>query len=211
MSQVSSSSTPTPIENNSAAGNTELSEVEKAAAAAMVNHVHAVASGGIPKEVQLIETQRGEALAETAIKEARGQASAWARIYVSLLVLTAEGRIGFRKITNKHAKEMRANVEILGNTGDIKKTRASALVRLSELNTISKAIDGGAKMDKEWPFHYAVGFARQHLETNGAKDGRGRKTKPVLDKVKEFLVKNVPQDQWAQVKELVETLSIVQK
>lgn len=191
-----------------AAGNIELSPELKAAADAMVQKVRANPIG-IPKEVLLAETQRGEALAETAIHEARGQANAWARIYHDMLKLTAEGRTGFRKITAKHAKEMREHVKAGGDTDALKRTRNSALVRLSELNTISKAIDNGAVFDKEWPFHYAVGHARASLESDGKADKRGRPAKPWLDKLKEFVAKNVPVTELHTAAELLETMAAV--
>jgi hypothetical protein len=195
--------------SKSAAGDTSLTPELQAAASAMVNKVKALSSGNIPKEVQLIEKQRGEALAELAIGEARGQASAWKRIYVDMLRLTSEGRAGFRTVTAKHAKDMRAHVKANNDDASFKKTRASALVRLSELNTITKAIDAGAKMDADWPFHYAVGHARTVLEGAGKSDNRGRPSTSWIDKLKKYVSKNVPADKLHDAAELIETLAAV--
>lgn len=189
-----------------AAGNTELTPELQAAAAAMVKHVQANPMG-IPKEVQLAETQRGEALAETAIKEARGQATAWLRIYHDMLKLTAEGRTGFRKITAKHAKDMREHVKAANDDPSYDKARRSALTRLSELNTISKAIDNGGVFDKDWPFHYAVGYARTVMDSEGKADKRGRPAKPWMDKLKDFIAKNVPKGELDKAAELIETIA----
>lgn len=191
---------------SNAAGDTTLSPELQAAAAAMIQHVKAPPNA-VPKEVQLVEKQRGEALAELAINEARGQANAWKRIYVDLLALTAEGRAGFRTITAKHAKEMREHVKANNEASEYKKARASALVRLSELNTISKALDVGAVFNKEWPFHFAVGHARTALDGEGKGDNRGRPAKPWADKLKQFISKNVPGDQLDAAVELVETMA----
>lgn len=189
-----------------AAGDTTLTPELQAAAAAMIEHVKARPQA-IPKDVQLVEKQRGEALAELAINEARGQANAWHRIYVDLLKLTAEGRSGFRTITAKHAKEMRAHVKANNDDPVYKKARASALVRLSELNTISKALDSGLKMEESWPIPFAVGHARTHLDGEGKGDNRGRPTKPWLDKLKEFVSKNVPKEELDKAAELLETMA----
>jgi hypothetical protein len=195
----------------SAAGDVSLTPAEQAGFAALAKavQVKSLSSGNIPKDVQLVETQRGEALAEIALKEARGQANAWHRFYLDMLKLTAEGRAGFRKIIAKHAREMRAYVKDAGENPAHKKARNSALVHLSELTTISKAIDAGAVMATNWPYPYAVGYARSLLESQGKKDGRGRKATPWLDKVKTFLSKNVPAAEWDKCVDLVETMAAV--
>lgn len=196
----------------SAAGNIELTEEEKAGFAAMANatiqHVKATPQA-IPKEVQLIETQRGEALAELAINEARTQMDAWRRIYRDILKLTAEGRAGFRSITAKHAKEMRAHVKVNNDAPEYKRARNSALTRLSECNTITKALDNGAKFDPDWPFPYAVGYARTHLEGEGLGDKRGRPADSWMDKLKKFVAKNVPADELLVAAQMIDTMAAV--
>lgn len=161
----------------------------------------------VDKNVLLVETQRGEALAELAINEARGQASAWHRIYVSLLALTAEGRAGFRSVTAKHAKEMREYVKANESDSAFAGTRRSALVRLSELNTITKAMDHGAKFESEWPFHYAVGYARTHLEGEGKADKRGRPAQSWEEKLRKYVEKNVPKANLDQALSIIATMA----
>ena len=196
------------------AGNTELTPEEKAAAAAMsaevVKRIKA-GSGNIPKDVQLVEKQRGEALAELAINEARHQSSAWGRIYVSMLALVSEGRAGFRSAIAAHQKAMQAHVKA-NNIDDMENpvyatAKRSAMSRLSELTTITKALDAGVHFDPSWPFHYAVGQARTALKAAGAGSSRGRKPTPLLDKIKAFLEKNVPEGEWESVRDLVTTMA----
>ena len=154
---------------------------------------------------------KGKALAELAINEARGQGAAWTRIYRAMLELEAEGRKAFRSEIATHQKAMQAHVTA-HKEGDTENpvyatAKRSGMVRLSELTTITKAIDVGVEFDKEWPFHYAVGHARTALRSQGKADTRGRKPTPVLDKIKAYLEKNVPEGEWESVRDLVTTMA----
>jgi len=154
---------------------------------------------------------KGKALAELAINEARGQGSAWTRIYVSMLELESEGRKAFRSEIAAHQKAMQSHVTA-AKEGDTENpvyatTKRSAMARLSELTTITKALDVGVTFDKAWPFHYAVGHARTALRSEGKGDTRGRKPTPWMDKIKAYLEKNVPEGEWQACTELVETMA----
>lgn len=154
---------------------------------------------------------KGKALADLAIAEARGQGSAWTRFYKSMLDLETEGRKAFRSEIAAHQKQMNAHVKAAsGEDGDnpvYATAKRSGMVRLSELTTISKALDAGIVFESEWPFHFAVGHAREALRAAGAGSTKGRKAGPWIDKVKAYLAKTVPADQWDQCVELVETLA----
>ena len=156
---------------------------------------------------------KGKALGDMAIAEARGQGSAWGRFYVSMLELESEGRKAFRSVIAAHQKAMQSHVTA-NKIGDKENptyatAKRSGMVRLSELTTISKALDLGVEFEKSWPFHYAVGHARVSLNAQSAGDKRGRKAKPWMDKVKEYLTKNVPEGEWEAAVELVETMAKV--
>lgn len=157
---------------------------------------------------------KGKALADLAISEARGQGSAWGRMYRSMLDLTPEGRKAFRSTVAAHQKDMQAHVKA-ASEGEkdnpvFATAKRSGMVRLSELTSISKALDVAVMFDPEWPFHYAVGHAREALRAIGAGSTRGRKEKPWLDKVKEYLAKNVPEGEWDAAVELIETMAKLQ-
>lgn len=150
---------------------------------------------------------KGAALASLCIAEARTQGSAWTRFYRSMLELEAEGRAAFRSEIAKLQKEMGVAVKANEDNPAYAGARRSALVRLSQMNTISKALDAGAEMDASWPFDYAVAHAREMLNSQGKGDKRGRKPTPWAEKVKAFLEKNVPEGEWSQAVELIETLA----
>lgn len=150
---------------------------------------------------------KGAALAALCIAEARTQANAWTRFYRSMLDLEAEGRAAFRAEIAKLQKEMGKAVKENEDNPAYAGARRSALVRLSQMNTISKALDAGAEMDASWPFDFAVGHAREVLNSQGKGDKRGRKPTPWMDKVKNFLEKNVPEGEWSQAVELIETMA----
>lgn len=154
---------------------------------------------------------KGAALADMAISEARGQGSAWGRMYRSMLDLTVEGRAAFRSKIAAHQKEMQAHVKAASEDGKdnpvFATAKRSGMVRLSELTSISKALDIAVMFDPEWPFHYAVGQAREALRSAGKGSNTGPKATPWIDKVKAYLAKNVPEGEWEQAVELVETMA----
>lgn len=156
---------------------------------------------------------QGSALAESAIAEARGQGSTWGRFYVSMLALETEGRKAFRSTITTHQKGMQAHVTA-NKQGDKENpvyatAKRSAMTRLSELTTISKALDAAIVFDKAWPFHYAVAHARTALRAVGAGSNAGRPAKAWLDKVKEYLTANVPEGEWEICADLVNTMASV--
>ena len=158
----------------------------------------------------------GVALANQAITEARHQGSAWGRMYVSMLALEAEGRKAFRVTIAQHQKQMQTHVNATKTDGGevnpvYEGAKRSAMVRLSELTTISKALDTGVEFDNTWPFHTAVAHARVALRSQSAGSKRGRKATPWMDKVKAYLLANVPAGEFEQCVELVETLAKTQE
>ena len=154
---------------------------------------------------------KGKALADLAISEARGQGSAWTRFYRDMLGLEAEGRKAFRSTIAAHQKAMQSHVKAASGEGTEDPAYATAkrsgMVRLSELTTISKALDVGIEFDSTWPFHYAVGHARTALRAQGAGSTKGRKAGSWMDKFKVYVSKNVPADEMDQAVELLETMS----
>ena len=154
---------------------------------------------------------KGKALADLAISEARGQGSAWTRFYRDMLGLETEGRKAFRTTIAAHQKAMQSHVKAASGEGTEDPAYATAkrsgMVRLSELTTISRALDAGIEFDSTWPFHYAVGHARTALRAQGAGSTKGRKVSSWMDKFMVYVSKNVPADKMGQAVELLETMS----
>jgi hypothetical protein len=192
--------------------NMELSETEKAAVAAMVQHVRANVDGSASSGY----AAKGKALADMVIAEARHQGTIWHRFYKDLIGLEAEGRKAFRSEINKHTRAMTEHVK--ANSDDPKNTnpvwagaRRSAITRLSELTTISNALDTGVEMEESWPFHFAVAHAREVLRSQGVGSKKGRPAKPWLDKLKDFISKNVPPEEMDKAEELIQTMKVLQE
>lgn len=139
---------------------------------------------------------RGKALATTIVNECMSQAGNWTRFYRDLLTLESWGRAAFRK-------ELNAAVKNHADKGAVTvAAQRSAKVRISEFNTIARAIDAGVVFDPTWAFHYAVGMAR-----TVSKSAAGRKATPALDKIKAYLQKNVPNGEMGKVLEIVKELA----
>jgi hypothetical protein len=168
-------------------------------------------TGSTPIQPQAIIQQmapalqaKGLALASTILAEASNQASIWGRFYRDLLELSPEGRKSFRSAITAATKRHRGDSDSLEHVGTLNKdgtvaeyddrseaTRRSARVRLSEFMTITKALDAGIEFEKGWAFHYAVGHARTALKaTASGGDKRGRKAKPAVEKMKEYILKH---------------------
>jgi len=62
-------------------------------------------------------------------------------------------------------------------------------VRLSEFNTICKALDKGLVVDLEQSYHTIVGQAREHMRAAGEGDKRGRKATHAIVKLLKSLEK----------------------
>ena len=179
----------------------ELSPAEAQAAEAMT--MVSIARAQAKQNAPAYEAA-GKALASLAIAEARGQGSTWTRFYIDMLGLEAEGRKAFRTEIAAHNRQMQAYV---GESDVNKTTKRSAFTRLSELTTISKALDVGIEFDNAWPFHYAVGHAREALRSQGAGDKRGRKSGSWMDKFKAYCEKNIPEGEFDSAVELLETMA----
>lgn len=132
---------------------------------------------------------KGRALAATLLSECKGQGSTWGRYLQDMLSLEAEGRKAFR---TEIASAVKNDRETELNDAD-KTAQRSAKVRLSEFVAISKALDAGMVISREWAFHYTVGQARTFLQSSASSGTkRGRKATPTLDKVKAYLIKMAP-------------------
>ncbi len=132
----------------------------------------------------------GRALAATIIAQCQSEASNWTRFYRDLCALEEFGRKAFQQ-------ELKASVFVSKddtdkNVGWVKGARSSAKVRISEFNTIAKAIDKGMRADPTLAYHAAVGMAREHLADLGEGSTRGRKAKTWQEKLEAFIKQNVP-------------------
>jgi hypothetical protein len=163
---------------------------------------------------------QGEALASLFLKEVQNQADIFKRFALDLVPLVYEARRAFRSALSKHLKEMRAHVKASGDAPNFKKAMASAVVRVSEITTISHALDAGMKLNKKHPFHTMVAEARVFREAqasgendaNGPTRRRGRKATPVLDKVKNYLNKlELTPAQLEEIAEMVATMAQVEE
>jgi hypothetical protein len=159
---------------------------------------------------RLRQVARGEALADMAIAEAKAQGTIWTRYYRDMFDLDIDGRKAFRSRIAEHNKALIAYVKDAGGKDAApahQGAKSSTFVRLSELTTITKAMDAGVSFDKEWPFHYAVGVARSALKSAGAGSTRGRKATPTLEKLKAWITKNVSDADMPAAAELVATMA----
>ena len=178
---------------------------------------------------------QGYALAQSAIAEIIGQHGAMNRYVGRLVELSTEARASFMKEINKHLKDMREHVQARADTPEhvrYKKIAATARTKFSELLAIVKALDAGYVVSMHVnpdngvflrdargilqpldPFTTIVADARIYLESQGAKDGRGRKAKPWLDKLKAFILNNQPEfaDQLDDSVQLVQSLAELTK
>lgn len=159
---------------------------------------------------------QGEALASLFIKEIQNQADIFKRYALELVPMVYEARRAFRSALNKHLTDMRAYVKKSGDDPKYKKALSSAVVRVSEVTTISHALDAGMKINKKHPFHTMVAEARIYRAAQadngqaGPTRRRGRQPKPVLDKVKDYLAKlELSQAQLEEVAEMVATMAQV--
>lgn len=116
----------------------------------------------------------GAALADLLCTETMKQAASMKNFVLSLTQLDSDGRKGFSDYLSSVLKERRALVKENG-TKLYKAINASASVRLSEFNTLSKAMDKGYVPDMEQGYHVIVSAAREHLRAMGEGDKRGRK------------------------------------
>jgi len=144
----------------------------------------------------------GKALAQTIINQALAEASNWTRFYRDLCTLEEFGRKAFQV-------ELKAAVFVSKDDTDknvawVKGARSSAKVRISEFNTIAKAIDKGMRADPSWAYHAAVGFAREHLADLGEGSTRGRKAKTWQEKLEAFVKQNVPPEEMAAALQIVQ-------
>ena len=116
----------------------------------------------------------GAALADLLCTETMKQAASMKNFVLSLTQLDADGRQGFSAYLSNVLKERRALVKENGSTL-YKAINASASVRLSEFNTLSKALDKSFVPNMEHGYHAIIGAARDWMRALGEGDKRGRK------------------------------------
>lgn len=158
---------------------------------------------------------QGFALGQSVIAYVKAHSGEWTRFVGRLIELSPEARKEFRKELNKWVKGLTEAVKASAPDGNVKNgdpvyrgTKASAIVRVSELTTISKALDAGLELaikrnEMGVPvrtashivgeegylqpvdsFHAIVAQARVLLASNAT--GRGRPAKVFPDKVKKL-------------------------
>lgn len=165
---------------------------------------------------------KGEALADVFIARIKDQSGALKSFLKDLAELDQQGRKGFRVAITKHKKQVRAYVESKKGTDEYEmysRTASSAMVRLSEAVTFSKAVDMGMSVTDELlrqqTYHSLIAMARLYKSAK-ASDGvdvsgpTKRKQVSVLERAKAYLLKicKTPED-FEQVAELAETLAAV--
>lgn len=139
---------------------------------------------------------RGEAIAEKLMAHIRDQSTSLKRYLSDIIDLDQTGRKAFRVAVGHHLKEIQRHVKDKAGTAEHdlwKSTARSAGVRLSEAVTFSKAVDAGyAPVLADMPYHAMVTASRMFLRSEsaaGPTQRRGRKATPVLDKIKQYILK----------------------
>lgn len=130
----------------------------------------------------------GAALADMLCTELQQQAGKLKMYVQSLMDLDSDGRMGFTSYLGQVLKERKMLVKENGTTL-YKAINASASVRLSEMNTICKALDKGLQIDLEQSYHTIVAQAREHMRAAGEGDKRGRKATHAIVKLLKSLEK----------------------
>jgi len=130
----------------------------------------------------------GAALADMLCTELQQQAGKLKMYVQSLMDLDSDGRMGFTSYLGQVLKERKMLVKENGTTL-YKAINASASVRLSEFNTICKALDKGLTIDLEQSYHTIVAQAREHMRAAGEGDKRGRKATHGIVKLYNYVAK----------------------
>jgi len=148
----------------------------------------------------------GEALALRIIETCKASAATWTRYYADLCKLDPFGRKAFQRVLQASVKD---STYKMGTCEIEDARRRSAKARISEFNTIARAMGSNIAFDPTWSHHYAYGHAKVALRSQGTGSTRGPKTKPFLDKLKAYLEKNVPAELWGDVSVMVQTMAKV--
>lgn len=150
------------------------------------------------------DAARGHAVATRFLAHVKDQAVSLLRYLLDIHGMTQAGRTEFRKEVNRVLKEMRSQVEETKGHAEHdvwKSTCRSAGVRISEAVTFSKAVDAGFSIHikdnqifdaegRKLGYHFAVKQAGAFLHaeaSNGPTARRGRKAKPVADKLLHYV------------------------
>lgn len=133
---------------------------------------------------------KGFSLAQSAIAEVRGHGQTWLTYAARLMVLEPAARKAFREAISAHFRALGKAAK-----GDEKKltdaqsaTLRSAKVRLSELSTLSQAMDGGFEPESDGvdakglpkltqPFFAIIANARAFKDAEAAKNGEGKESR----------------------------------
>lgn len=130
----------------------------------------------------------GAALADLLVTETQKQAIGMKHFVVSLIALDSDGRKGFQEYLTDILKQRREYAKGVLNPV-VKGTAESAAVRLSEFNTLAKAVNKGFVPDMEEGYHVIVAGARHFLRTIGEGDKRGAKKTHAIVKLLKTLEK----------------------
>lgn len=152
------------------------------------------------------------------------------KVYLQRIAETdQQWRKGFRVALEKARDDMRAHVKAREGKADLpvyEQALRSALPRFSEAIGFSKAVDAGFQPDMSQGYHAIIGAANAFRQSNSAAKGtdeasasgptvrksRGRKSTPVLDKVKNYLLSlSLTVEQLEDVGKMVATLIAVAK
>jgi hypothetical protein len=152
------------------------------------------------------------ALVQSCIAIAISHGTEWLRIVAKLCDMETAGRAAFRKGLDAHKKLMGEHVKASDDNPVYVGAKSSAIVRFSQLKTISRAMDAGfqpackedgGKVVRRAAdnslvlidgFYAIYGQARAHLASQGASDTRGRKEKTFTEKLSDFIKREGPSD-----------------
>lgn len=153
------------------------------------------------------------ALVQSCIAIAKSEGNQWLRIVSKLADMETAGRKAFRAGLDAHKKEMSEHVKASGDDPVFTGAKSSAIVRFSQLKTVSRAMDAGwqpeAKLDDMGKvarhpadnslilvdgFYACWAQAHTHLKSQGTSDTRGRPAKTFTEKLAKFLKDNKASD-----------------
>jgi len=171
----------------------------------------------------------GTGAAEAFVSLVKSQGVAL-KVYLQRISETdQQWRKGFRVALEKARDDMRAHVKAREGMADLsvyEQALRSAMPRFSEAIGFSKAIDAGFVPDMSQGYHAIIGAANAFRNSASAAQGtdsttnagptqrkaRGRKSTPVLDKVKNYLLSlSLTVEQLEDVGKMVATLTAVAK
>lgn len=140
---------------------------------------------------------QGAALADNIWLDAQREGRTWVARYTEIFMVGPIARAEMRRALGEHKKAVSA-FDKLNSTS----MSRSAMVRVSEVFTVSRAADKGLTLDacqkawtekgqtKDMPGPFVVTYARAHLNAGIAVNPRGRKALTAVEKVKRYILTN---------------------